>query len=97
MKVYLVSKIYCYSDEVMNKDFEVFTDKDSALKYFEEVKESIIEDLIELEDVEDTDELFNIYEETYNYKSIWGYLSPDCTTEFELEIHDLDLLSWKEN
>ena len=65
MKVYLVSKIHCYTDEAMSKDFEVFTDKDSALKYFEEIKESIIEDLMELEDIEDRDELFNIYEESF--------------------------------
>ena len=97
MKIYLVSVIYAYPDERMSKRFEVFEDKDSAKKYFNEFKQAVIDDLLELEDLEDVDELFNYYEETYDYDTLWGYLAPDCTVELELEIEELDLLTWKEN
>lgn len=97
MKGYLVSSIYCYTDERMNKDFAIFYDKESAMEYFNELRASIIADLMDYEDIEDEDELFNMYEETYDYTFLWGYLSPDSTTEYELEITELDLMSWKEN
>ena len=96
-KVYLVASIYCYSDERMNKDFEIFYDKESAIEYFEELRSSIIADLMDREDITDEDELFSLYDETYDYTFLWGYLSPDGTTEYELEIIELNLMSWKEN
>lgn len=97
MKIYLVSEICAFSDERMCKSFEVFETKEAALEYKEAVKEARIIDLLDLEGLEDEDELFEIYEETYDYEFCWGYLSPDCTEEFELEITELDLLTWKEN
>ena len=96
MKIYLVSEIYSYTDERMTKEFQIFYDKESAIEYKEAVKEAIILDLMEYADVEDEDELFQFYEITYDYDTLWGYLSPDCTTEFELEVTELDILSWKE-
>ena len=97
MKIYLVSIIYTYPDERMSKRFEAFEDKDSAKKYFDEFKQVVIDDLLELEGFEDVDELFNYYEETYDYDTLWGYLAPEGTIEFELEIEELNLLTWKEN
>lgn len=97
MKVYLVAEVYCYSDEAMDKRFEVFSDKNSAIAYMNEVRETIILDLIDYNDYEDENELWSCYEQTFNYETSWGYLSPDCTTEYELEIYELDLLQWKEN
>lgn len=97
MKIYLVSEVYSFSDERMYKKFEVFETKEAALEYKEAVKEAIIIDLLNLENLEDEDELFEIYEETYDYESCWGYLNPDCSEEFELEITELNLLTWKEN
>ena len=96
MKIYLVSEIYSYTDERMSKEFQIFYDKESAIEYKEAVKEAIISDLMEYVDVEDEDELFQFYEITHDYDTLWGYLSPDCTTEFELEVTELDILSWKE-
>ena len=96
MKIYLVSEIYSYTDDRMIKEFQIFYDKESAIEYKEAVKEAIISDLMEYADVKDEDELFQFYEITHDYNTLWGYLSPDCTTEFELEVTELDILSWKE-
>ena len=96
MKIYLVSEIYSYTDDRMTKEFQIFYDKESAIEYKEAVKEAIISDLMEYADVKDEDELFQFYEITNDYDILWGYLSPDCTTEFELEVTELDILSWKE-
>lgn len=96
MKIYLVSEIHSYTDECMTKEFQIFYDKESAIEYKEAVKEAIILDLMEYVDAEDEDELFQFYEITHDYDTLWGYLSPDCTTEFELEVTELDILSWKE-
>ena len=51
MKIYLVSEIYSFSDERMSKKFEVFETKEAALEYKEAVKEAIIMDLLDLEDL----------------------------------------------
>ena len=96
MKIYLVSEIYSYTDDRMTKEFQIFYDKESAIEYKEAVKEAIISDLMEYAEVEDEDELFQFYEITNDYDTLWGYLSPDCTTEFELEVTELDLLQWNQ-
>lgn len=98
MKVYLVSHIQCWSDEAMDKRFQLFQTKEDAIQYKEELKTAIIEDLLEYYEARDEDDLFsNWCEETYDYEWCWGYLNSDGTHEVEIEIDELDILTWKEN
>ena len=78
MKIYLVSVIYAYPDERMSKRFEAFKDKDSAKKYFDEFKQIVIDDLLELEGFEDVDELFNYYEENDDSCSLRSGAGSGC-------------------
>ena len=98
MKVYLVSHIKCWTDQAMEKDFQLFQTKEDALEYLNVLKTAIIDDLIDYYEAKDEDDLFrNCCEETYNYEDVWGYLSGDCTLEVEIEVNELNILSWKEN
>ena len=97
MKVYLVSYVRCYTDEAMEKTFQLFNSKEDAIRYKNELKSAIITDLIEYNDARDEADLFeNHIEQTYDYECCWGYLNSDCTTEVEIEVDELDILSWKE-
>ena len=96
-KVYLVSHIQCWNDEAMSKSFQLFNTKKDAVKYKNELKDSIIADLIDYYGARDKDDLFNNWcEETYDYECCWGYLNSDGSHEVEIEVNELDILSWKE-
>lgn len=96
-KVYLVSHIQCWNDQAMDKSFQLFNTKEDAIAYKNELKAAIIADLIEYYEAQNEDDLFNNWcEETYNYECCWGYLNSDSTHEVEVEVDELDILSWKE-
>ena len=97
-KIYLVSYIQCWNDQAMEKNFQLFNTKEDAIKYKDELKATIIADLIDYYEVEDEDELFGgrWCEETYDYECCWGYLDSDYSHEVEIEVDELDILSWKE-
>ncbi len=96
-KIYLVSYIQCWNDQDMEKEFHLFNTKEDAIRYKDELKETIIADLMDYYDAMDQDDLFrNWCEETCDYECCWGYLSEDCTKEVEIEVDELDILSWKE-
>ena len=96
-KVYLVSHIQCWNDQAMDKSFQLFNTKEDAIAYKNELKTAIIADLIEYYEARDEDDLFSHWcEETYNYECCWGYLNSDSTHEVEIEVDELDILSWKE-
>lgn len=96
-KLYLVSYIQCWSDQAMEKSFQLFSTKEDAIRYKNELKATIIADLMNYYDAEDQNDLFsNWCEETHDYECCWGYLSDDGTHEVEIEVDELDILSWKE-
>jgi hypothetical protein len=96
-KVYLVSHVQCWNDQAMEKNFQLFNTKEDAVAYKNELKAAIIADLIEYYEARDEDDLFNNWcEEKYDYECCWGYLNSDYTHEVEVEVDELDILSWKE-
>lgn len=95
MKVYLLSKIDCYSDENMKKEHLVFSTFEEACVYKEELVKAIKADLMDYYDAEDEDELYDIINITSNNDWIWGYLDCDCTHEVEIEIEELDVMTFK--
>ncbi len=96
-KIYLVSHIQCWTDQAMEKSFQLFNTKEDAIQYKNELKAAIIADLMDYYEAENYDELFTRWcEETYDYECCWGYLNGDGTHEVEIEVDELDILSWKE-
>ena len=96
-KVYLVSYIQCWNDQAMDKQFQLFNTREDAIKYKNELKDAIIEDLLNYYEAKDYDDLFNNWcEETCDYECCWGYLNEDCTHEVDIEVDELDIFSWKE-
>ena len=96
-KVYLVSHIQCWNDQAMDKQFQLFNTREDAIRYKNELKDAIIEDLLDYYEAKDYDDLFgNWCEETHDYDFCWGYLDADGTHEVEIEVTELDILSWKE-
>ena len=96
-KVYLVSHVQCWNDQAMDKSFQLFNTKEDAIRYKNELKDAIVEDLLDYYGAKDYDDLFNHWcEETFDYERCWGYLNGDCTHEVEIEVDELDILSWKE-
>ena len=96
-KAYLVSYVRCWSDQPMEKEFHLFNTKEDAIEYKNELKAAIIADLIDYYEARDENDLFNNWcEETYDYECCWGFLNEYSTKEVEIEVDELDILSWKE-
>ena len=96
-KVYLVSHVKCWNDQAMVKNFQLFNTREDAIRYKNELKDAIIEDLLDYYEAKDYDDLFNNWcEETCDYECCWGYLNEDGSHEVEIEVDELDILSWKE-
>ena len=93
--MYLVSEVQCHSEEVMNKRFKLFSNKEDAQKYFDELKELWIHDLCE--DLDCSVFELESYAETYfagtyfNNSSLWNYISEDGALEVEIELTELEV------
>ena len=94
MKVYLVSEVKCYSDQLMIKRFETFSTEEDAIEYKNWLKETWIAEYMDHYDCEE-DELEDWIEITYDMDCLWGTLSSDGTEELEIEVTELDLSSIK--
>jgi hypothetical protein len=95
MKVYLLSKVDCYTDESMQKEHLLFSTFEEACVYKEELVKAIKADLMEHYEVENEDELYDMIDITSDNDWIWGYLNCDCTHEVEVEIEELDVMTFK--
>ena len=88
--MYLVSEVQCHSEEVMDKRFKLFSNKEDAQKYFNELKELWIHDLCEYLDcsVFELESDAGIY---FNGYLLWNYISEDGTLEVEIELSELEV------
>ena len=88
--MYLVSEVQCHSEEVMDKRFKLFSNKEDAQKYFDELKELWIHDLCE--DLDCSVFELELDAGTYlNNSSLWNYISVDGTLEVEIELTELEV------
>ena len=87
--MYLVSEVQCHSEEVMDKRFKLFSNKEDAQKYFDELKELWIHDLCEDLDcsVFELELDAGIY---FDGSLLWNYISEDGTLEVEIELSELE-------
>lgn len=91
--IYLVNKVYTYTDDPMTRYHYAYDNKKKAKRKFEELKEEIVNDLIDYHSVKSLEEL--IEEENINLTddspSFFGYISYDGTEELELSIDEVTL------
>ena len=93
MKVYLVSKVICWSDEKMEKDFHCFSDIETALSFKDRLVDLYIAEQCDIYDCEhnDLELLENYLDVTHNGKMLFATLSCDGTEELEIEVTELEL------
>ena len=90
-KIYLVSEIQCYSDDVMQKRFKSFDTIEAALKYKDELVSLWKHDLCEYYDCT-SNELEDNIDVIRNYELEWSFLSSDCTQEVSIEVTAVELV-----
>ena len=94
MKVYLVSKIKCWSDEIAYKEYDCFSNKEDAIKRFEQQVDLYICHLCDYYDFEINS--LELLEDEYitvvhNGPNLFIALSFDGTEEVQIELTELDL------
>ena len=91
-KIYLVSNIEAYSDECLNKKFEIFKTKEEAIEYKNWLVEAYKTNWCDYYECDD-DELEDWIEIMYETETQFKVLEHDGTEEIDIEIIELDISS----
>ena len=91
-KIYLVSNIEAYSDECLNKKFEIFKTKKEAIEYKNWLVEAYKTNWCDYYECDD-DELEDWIEIMYETETQFKGLQQDGTEEIDIEIIELDISS----
>lgn len=91
-KIYLVSNIEAYSDECLNKNFEIFKTKTEAIEYKNWLVEAYKTNWCDYYECDD-DELEDWIEIMYETETQFKVLEQDGTEEIDIEIIELDISS----
>ena len=91
-KIYLVSNIEAYSDECLNKKFEIFKTKKEAIEYKNWLVEAYKANWCDYYECDD-DELEDWIEIMYETETQFKVLEHDGTEEIDIEIIELDISS----
>jgi hypothetical protein len=95
MKIYLVSRIKCWSDEIAYKDFWCYSNKQQALDELQRLVDLYVCDLCDYYDLEYNS--LELLEEEYitvvhNGPKLFIALTFDGTEEIQIELTELELL-----